>query len=633
MSATDRSAKRYMPGLDGLRAIAVLAVIFYHLNFQWAGGGFLGVVVFFVLSGYLITDLLLKEWRQTNQINLKKFWIRRIKRLLPGLLFMLIVVMAWITIIDPSLVEKSRSVFFASIFYVSNWWFIIHKVSYFESFGPPSPFNHLWSLAVEEQFYIIWPFVVLLVLSIFRKKMVLVWVTLIAGAVSVLLMVMLFHPGTDPSRVYYGTDTRIFSLLLGACLAILWPSQNLSSRLPKLHRFVLDICGTGAFVLLIWLIVNTSQYSTFVYQGGMLLTSVVSIVVIMSLSHPASFIGKLAGHKVLRWIGVRSYGIYLWQFPIITLTTPNTSDGFELIRSFLQIAAIIIIANFSWIYIEKPILNGALKNIKINMSFGKRTFITTPFFYRLLIGLIVLMTGISCFGLTSKAYLQKSGPEKNELYTWIPDSELNNQIQTPISVEPTENSDSINSTQPKPTNPLDANNLSQNQANHPTSTSKKNGLKQARSIVTVIGDSVMVDVGPILKNQLPNANINAKIGRQMSEGISIIHSLKIKGALGNIVVIELGTNGAFSQKQLQSLIREIGKSRKILLINTRVPRPWEKEVNSTLQKASASYSNVHLVNWYDKSKGRKDYFYPDGVHPNHKGSEAYANMILKAIKN
>jgi peptidoglycan/LPS O-acetylase OafA/YrhL/lysophospholipase L1-like esterase len=360
--------QRYMPGLDGLRAVAVLAVIAFHLGFGWAPGGLLGVGIFFTLSGYLITDILLSQLARHGHIRLGRFWLARARRLLPALFLMLFVVVAWVTIFGPAQPQQFRDGVVASALYVSNWQLIFGDVSYFARFAAPGPLNHLWSLAIEEQFYIVWPFVLLLGVKLVREAPLpsgvrprLAGATLLLALVSVVAMAALYHPSLDPSRVYYGTDTRAFELLFGAALAMVWPSRKLSRRISAGARNTLDGLGAVGLLTIALMIWRTGQYSSFLYRGGFVVLSIATVLVVAALAHPASRLGPILGWKPLRWLGVRSYGIYLWHFPIIVLTTPGgIANGTEPLRELLQGAAILGVAALSWRYVEEPVRHGAL---------------------------------------------------------------------------------------------------------------------------------------------------------------------------------------------------------------------------------------------------------------------------------
>ena len=356
-----------MPGLDGLRAIAVLAVIAYHLEFGWAPGGLLGVGIFFTLSGYLITDILLAHMARRD-MRLIDFWLGRARRLLPALFLMLVIVVAWVTIFGPAQPSKFRDAVIAAALYASNWQLILQHVSYFARFGGPEPLGHLWSLAVEEQFYIFWPFLLVLGTRFIREapgvpagvRPRLAVATLILAAASAIAMAALYHPSFDPSRVYDGTDTRAFELLAGAALAMVWPSRKLTAKIAASARNILDGAGAAGLVVIALMVWRTDQYSSFIYDGGLVLLSVATVLVVAALAHPASRLGPLLGWAPLRWIGVRSYGIYLWHFPIIILSSPSGPHVSDLLRDALQVGATFGIAALSWHFVEEPVRHGAL---------------------------------------------------------------------------------------------------------------------------------------------------------------------------------------------------------------------------------------------------------------------------------
>ncbi len=593
---------RYMVGLDSLRGLAILGVILYHINFNWMPGGFLGVTVFFVLSGYLITDILAMEWKRNKRIDLKKFWLSRARRLLPGMLVMLVITLAWITIFHSSLLEKMRGDSLAALFYVSNWWYIYHKLSYFDNFNQISPLNHFWSLAVEEQFYVVWPFIISLGLYYIKKQSRMILLICLGAFASALAMAILYEPGVDPSRIYYGTDTRAFSLLIGAVLALVWPSNRLANKIIPKARFILDVVGGIALIIILVMFWKTNQYDPFLYKGGMVLLSIATALLVANLAHPASRIAQFLRFRPLRWVGVRSYGIYLWHYPILTLTTPKVNAGdFSIIRAILQFLLIILIAQISWKFIEKPIRQGALRNIQFknlrlqNVTLGVKLALVCSLFF----------TSIAVLGL-SNASKAKGNYQQDKVEA----------VQTQPAPHPVAVWEKPNQETP----------LNQGESKEVNSAHPKNPLT-----VTAIGDSVMIDITPYLKNTFPDIRIDAQIGRQLSKAIPVVEQLKNEGNLGSYVIIGLGTNGAFTTEQLVSLIKLIGNERKIIFINTRVPRPWESIVNERLKVTVTKYPNVTLVDWYAASAGKKDYFAPDGVHLTNVGAEAYAVLVAKAV--
>lgn len=367
-----------MPGLDGLRAIAVLGVIAYHLGFGWAEGGLLGVGVFFTLSGYLITDILLNQIDRGG-IRFKSFWLARARRLLPALFAMLIVVTAWVTLIGPHQADDFRLAALSAAGYLNNWWSIFHEVSYFARFAPPAPLNHLWSLSVEEQFYIAWPLLLLLGVKLLPEarfasgvRFRLAGATLALALCSGILMAILYSPSLDPSRVYYGTDTRALELLAGAALAMVWPSRRLRAAVRPQARRLVDgagLLGLAAIGAMFW---QVSEFSPFLYRGGFALLALATVLAVAAMAHPASRLGPLVGCRPMLWLGQRSYGIYLWHLPIIVLTTPQGAQGASLPRAALQVAATLAVAELSWRYLEDPIRHGALGRLLAEWRAGRR---------------------------------------------------------------------------------------------------------------------------------------------------------------------------------------------------------------------------------------------------------------------
>jgi peptidoglycan/LPS O-acetylase OafA/YrhL len=606
---------RYITGLDGLRAIAVLAVIAYHLNFDWAAGGLLGVTVFFVLSGYLITDLLIAEFITTDQINFKNFWIRRARRLLPAMFTMLLVIFTWVTMFEPTMLEKLEEDMVAAIFYLSNWWYIFQDLSYFESFGPPSLLTHFWSLAVEEQFYILWPLLIVLVLKLKVKEGSLFSIILLGAIASAAAMTMLYEPGTDPSRVYYGTDTRVFSLLLGASLAVIWPSRKLSTSLPSEIRWKLDFVGLFALAFIFYMFWGTDQYQDFLYQGGMVAMSIASMLVVAVIVHPSSKLNTILSFKPLRWIGVRSYGIYLWHFPVIVLTSPQWgAEAPTLVRTSLQVILILTFASLSWSFIENPIRKGALTRFCRVVKHGEwrreksfiGRFVTTA-------SILCVFLGISTIGLTTTSVA-------------LSNDNVINAIQEKVGKDEPPNEKHIKESKPKPDHPPKEEKPEEQSDEKPPIENPP-----VRS-VTVIGDSVMIDVTPHLEEAFTKVDVDAKIGRQFREAEEIVQQKKSTGSLGEIVIIELGANGPLSDNKMCSLIEQIGTDRDVYMITTRVPKPWQQEVNKTIKSVAGNYKNVKVVDWFSFSESHSEYTGSDGVHLTLSGAEAYAKYLINHIQ-
>lgn len=590
----------YMPGLDGIRAIAVLAVIAYHLNFGWAPGGLLGVQVFFVLSGYLITDLLVAEHRRTGGIGLTRFWVRRARRLFPALFVMMFVTVALSTLFDRGQLSALRSDTLPGIFYVSNWWFIFQHVSYFAKFGPPSPFGHLWSLAIEEQFYLVWPLVVLAGFRWVRTTRVRVLLILGMAAASALEMALLYSPGGDPTRVYDGTDTRAFALLIGAALALVLPRNRRFGPITTDARRMLNLVGGVSLAGIFLMFWATNQYQTFLYTGGMVLLSLLTALVVAVTVHPGAQLRRVLGVEPLRWIGERSYGIYLWHYPIIVLTTPLNAPA-NVWRGFLQTAATFSIAALSWRYIEQPIRHGALRRGWERVRAHKWHQPSLRPVGWLLVGAAVLDLVVSSLGLFGVVSASAADPASEVTSILPPDHHGG-----PHS--PTAAGRSV-----------------------PAASTTTTSPPSAGQGVTAVGDSVLVDAAPYLEQLLPGVAIDAQVGQQLDQVQAAVGQLKAEGAVGTRLVIELGTNGPYSAAQLENLVNSFGPMQRVVFVNTRVPRPWQQQVNSTIASVAATYPNAVVVNWYADSATTPQYFYPDGVHLDPAGAKFYAALIAQAV--
>jgi peptidoglycan/LPS O-acetylase OafA/YrhL len=380
------SETSYVPGLDGVRAIAVAAVVGYHLGAPWLPGGLLGVGVFFTLSGYLITTILLTTWNRTGNLDLRHFWLRRARRLLPALIMVLIVVLVATPVLDNDVLPERGLEALAAIFYVSNWVTIASDVSYFQRFSGPGPLDHLWSLAVEEQFYLLWPLMLLLLFKTLRGRLDrMAQVTLGLAAVSFLLMLVLAAPGFDNSRAYQGTDVRAGGLLIGAALAMVWPPAQQASKIDADRRLIVDLSGAAALAIMISMFVFTNEYSMWLYPGGILLLSLATAVLLAAVVHPASVVGPVLGVPPLRWIGERSYGIYLWHLPVVAFMPQVVLASRPLVRAGVQLALIISLSALSWVLLENPIrrqgLFGALdqRRYEVVMAPAEPGADSTPF--------------------------------------------------------------------------------------------------------------------------------------------------------------------------------------------------------------------------------------------------------------
>lgn len=595
------SKSRYIPALDGLRAFAVLAVIAYHMRMPWAPGGLLGVTIFFVLSGYLITSLLLIEYDNTKKIDLPQFWLRRIRRLVPAIIFVIVCTIVLCTIFNHALLTKMRPDIVPSLLFFNNWWQIFHDVSYFEALGAPSPLAHFWSLAIEEQFYLIWPVVLFISMKVGAKKTTLRNATLVLALLSALEMALLFNPTADPSRVYYGTDTRAFSLLIGAWLAFVWPSHMLgakgSIRLTKQVRTILDAVGGVALVGLLLMVALSNGFSPFLYRGGLVLCSLLTAVVIAVMVHPASRVGRIAGSAPLVWIGKRSYGIYLWHYPLLLLMNPNPSVETPWWLYLLQLAVVFACAAFSYRFVENPIRKGAIGRLvksaqehTINWTTWIRLRIV-PFVGAL--ALVVVAIGGLIFVPSTSAL------EGGDILKQAEEQQNKDQANAPAS-----------------------------EANPETSADEKPKLD-----VLMIGDSVSVRAIPYFDKTFPHGAIDAAVNRQFYAAQEIYNSYKDQKVVGNIVVFALGTNGPVDTVQVDALIADIGTDKQIWFINTRSPLDWVQATNDAIADAVSRHGNTHLIDWYGASAGREDLFDGDGTHLTEEGAQFYVELIYAAIGN
>ncbi|EGQ1728400.1 acetyltransferase [Staphylococcus pseudintermedius] len=588
---------RYMPGLDGVRAVAVIAIIIYHLNPQWLSGGFLGVDTFFVISGYLITSLLLTEYHNTGKIELMSFWLRRVKRLIPAVLFLVMGVIVLSLIFMPTEIQKVRADSIAAIFYVSNWWYIMQNVDYFEQFAV-QPLKHLWSLAIEEQFYLVFPIVLLSLLSFIRRLKSIRIIFLILLVISMIAMMVLYVPNENVARVYFGTDTRIQTLLMGVLLALVWPPFQLKAKVNRQMRTMIDTAGVVGLAILFICFKFVSETNSILYYGGFFLISTVTLLVIASSVHPSGYFAKFLGNKVFTFIGSRSYSLYLWHYPIIVLIHHQFVQGqIPPLVYVVEILLMVLMAEFSYKFIEQPFRKEGFNIFAFNhlKNWRSQKVLRTWLVIILLIPTLLVMVG------GFNRFAQKNSTRVTEVNT----EEIDKLI-----------------TQPLPLPQLEIDGF----------VVKGNKQKYASWKPLLIGDSVMVDIGDDFRSFVPKADINGKVGRQLVEATSLAkrqyQSYRDKN---DIVVLELGTNGDFTEEQLNSLLEQFGEA-DIYLINTRVPRSYESHVNQVLAKAAKKRANVTLVDWYSRSENHTEYFAPDGIHLQPPGVRALTNSIIQAIE-
>lgn len=605
---------KYLPSIDSLRALAVLAVIIYHVDVNYLPGGFLGVDLFFVLSGYLISSLIIKEYRKTGSLNLYNFYIRRARRLLPAVYFMITVGLVVMVLFNEVLLRKSHLDAIFGYIYSSNWWYIFHKLDYFDSFGAQSPFKHLWSLAIEEQFYMIFP---LLFLLVNRKKKSkdgtyklnknFLYVVLGLILVSLIAHILLFDIN-NISRIYFGTDTRAFSLLVGVVGAILYPMERLHAKVTLQQNMLYSVVSLVSIATLITVMIYTSEYNTLLYRGGFLLVAILGLIVIISSGKQHTLMSRLLSFKPVVFIGKISYSLYLWHFPVLVLTTPVSEIGnpnifFVILRIVLTFAVAIV----SYVFVETPIRKLGFKNY-INVIFKKlkKRPGKSRKVYAGIVGLVSVLFLMGIFGKSvpfiSTAFVKEMESNKETQFVNNGNNKDNNQEKS---------SDS-------------------NKDNKVNKEDKKNSDKKYSSVL-VMGDSLTVDIGEKFQGLYPGAVIDGKIGRQLYVAVEEAKSYSKYNNENSAIIFQLGTNGPFTESQIEELVKEFDKA-DIYFVNIKVPRAWEKTVNAALKETQEKHSNVKIIDWYSVANSSKDLFEPDRVHLNQTGIAEMVTLIEKNLK-
>jgi peptidoglycan/LPS O-acetylase OafA/YrhL len=604
----------------------------FHEGVSELSGGFLGVDVFFVLSGFLITDLLVSQYDRLGRLDLRDFWTRRARRLLPALALMLIVVSAAATVIEPGQSASLRLALLAAVTYTSNWYQILHHVSYFAALGlftAPPPLDHLWSLAIEEQFYLIWPLILWLLILRLNGRRARVTATLILASLSALAMALEYSPG-DPSLVYYGTDTHASALLIGAALALAFPLATVAS-LPAAQVRRLDAAGVVGLVLLAWAAGHFSGADPAVYPVGLILAAVGAAGLVVAAAS-TGVIAAMTGLPPLRWIGIRSYGIYLWHWPVIALADAIIGPGANSAWMwFIEAAVSIGLACVSWQFVEKPIMRDG--------------FWATCSRWRLLIDealrpvdarrrvapMVVAAAALIAVAVAGYGVARPPGSAAPPgLLRQVAEGQRIS-AASEATVRPTAPASPRVSRTPVVAGPASSASASPKPASVCRTTAARLPKVSGRQ-VTAIGDSVMVASAAALNADMPGIYINAQVGRAMVAGLSIIQTLAADGGLRRYVVVGLGTNGPVSAAQIRQLHRAIGPSRYLILVNTFGPMSWESSVNSVLAAAARHTSHVGLANWRAAIAGHTGLLWPDGIHPQPSGAKVYARVILAAIQ-
>jgi len=581
--ATERGI-RYIPAIDGLRAVAVIAVMLYHLGFTWIPGGFLGVDLFFVISGYVITRLLLDSIQRSGGLDLRAFYAARVRRLLPPLIFMIITTTVVVGLWAPDTMRRFLGDAPFALFGGMNWWLVFRHTDYFEAIGRPPLLQHTWSLGVEAQFYLVWPLILLLVLRYFGKNKIPGAALLIAAFSGIALLVVSLQvdaaSASQVSHVYFGTDTHSIGLFLGAALAVRWIPQNLQEKVSRKAQDFIDGIGVFGFLGIIAAFLFIDETDPTLYKLAFPLAGVFGCAIITSIVHPASRFAPILSSKPFVWIGERSYAIYLWHWVIFQVTRPDYDlEGSQWALYALRVLIVFALADISLRLVELPVRTGL-----IDYWFKGMKYRTKRVQLRQRAGVLLIV--LSVIGMT--ASVASSAIVKGDKQL----ADLKEQLQTPAG------SPSISSDGSNP------------------------GL-------WVTGDSVILGIRFELDNRQPIGLINARVGRQAPELLDVITHDKTNMSNATIV-LNLGNNNKLTEEQVAAIFEEIKDQPRIVVVNTAVPRAWRDDNNALIAKYANTYG-AYLVDWASISQGHSEYFGPDGVHLVPAGVRAYVDAITAQL--
>ena len=615
-----------MPGLDGLRGLAILAVLIYHLNPHVLPGGYLGVDVFFVVSGYLITSVLLDEMDQSRGFQLRRFWARRARRLLPALVAVLVVVTLGAAIFARDALNRMRADALSSLFYVFNWRLVAQHDSYLASLGRPPLLLHLWSLSVEEQFYLLWPLALLFLRRRVSRER-LATLALGGAALSALLMAVLYSPG-NPSAVYFGTETHGAGLLAGAMLAAAVPPRRMSSDVSARAARAVDRTGLAALAVVVFGVATLGFNSALTYRGGMLLVDLAAVVLVAVAAHPISRLGARLSRQPWRWLGLRSYSLYLWHWPIFEMTRPgidvhNGAFATLVLRLVLTGAA----AELSYRFVEQPWRSGqAQAAFRVAWTLGKRG----RFGWALVVPVVAVAAVLATAPApAAPAILAEGSTAAARTWPFAPGLHFSSpahrgRIGPQLAPLPS-NAGSTSTTS-----------LAGTQSTSPTTATSTTAPAPTASGLPIlaIGDSVLLATSPSLQAAFgPQITIDAVVGRQVSDGLSRLAAYRASNALARYrtVVIDLGTNGAFEPVEFDQLAQLVAGVPQVILFDVHADRPWAAESNATIIAGVAAHSaQMRMVDW-NGAATNPSLLYSDGIHPNSAGTRLYTQLLDGAL--
>ncbi len=583
--ATKRGIQ-HIPAIDGLRAIAVTAVIFYHLGFAWIPGGFLGVDLFFVISGYVITRLLLDSIARSGGLDLRGFYKARARRLLPPMVFMIVVTAFYISIWAQDSVKRFLTDIPFSLSGLMNWWLVFKEQDYFEAIGRPPLLQHTWSLAVEAQFYLIWPVLLLLILKRFGKNVIPLAALAIAlfSGTALFLVSLRLDASSSVSHIYFGTDTHSIGLFLGAALAVSWIPQNFKSEVSNKAQNFIDFIGVFGLVGILGSFLLIDESSPTAYKIAFPLAAIFGAAIITSIVHPASRFAPILQNRVLLWIGERSYAIYLWHWVVFQITRPRVDiDGQDWALIALRILVVLALADISLKLVELPIRSG-----KVEYWFKGMKYRTASVRKRQKIAVVssISILVLSLTALSSVAVLSSNRAAQ----------EFQESLQREPEISPVISED-VNRSE----------------------------------TIWLTGDSVILGIRNSLAEIRPLLVVNARVGRAAPELLQEM-SRDLEKAAGSTVVMDLGNNDLLAEDTVRAIFELAKESPRIIVVNTAVPRPYRDANNLLIAELAAQYSNVKVVDWNAISDGHPEYFAPDGVHLVPTGVSAYVIAIDEALK-
>ena len=574
---------RHIASIDGLRAIAVTAVVLYHLGISWIPGGFLGVDLFFVISGYVITRLILDSINQSSALDLRAFYAARLRRIYPAFIFMVVCIIIFVGVWAPEAIKRFLSDLPYALTGTINWLLVARHQDYFETIGRPPLLQHTWSLAVELQFYLIWPIILLTILKYFGKKniaRIALLIAIISGVTLFLVSLRLDQSNAQQvSHIYFGTDTHSLGLFLGSALAVSWIPQNLSADIEKRAQDVVDAIGVVGLLGLIAAFLFIDETNAGLYRLAFPLAGIFGCLVIISLVHPASRFAPLISSAPFKWVGQRSYGIYIWHWVIFQVTRPSVDlTGQSWALYLARVLLVLALADISLRWVEIPFRQGMVQNWFRGMKYRSPKI-------KLRQQLSIVFSIIAVLAITSS-----------------------------ISVQ------AINK----------AEQIAQDQITQQGDQSASQEDLGSTTGLWVTGDSVILGIRSKLESKEHISLINARVGRQAPELLAVMR-VDQSSVPSSPVVFNLGNNNALSEQTVIDIFEVVKNQPQVIVVNTAVPRPWKDANNAIISKVASRYPNVRLVDWDRVSKDRPELFAPDGVHLSPAGSDVYVDLVLTVL--